>query len=250
MTTLQVLKKEADFHDKRFGAIEDSRDKLGKFYSVNKAATDSYYEKIKSATAGKKLLEYGCGSGSNIKRWAGYGAIQYGIDISSEGIKESKKIAKSYRISKNFSVMNAEATTFDDSSFDIVVGTGILHHLDLNNSYKELARLTAKDGIAIFIEPLGHNPFINLFRKLTPTMRTEDEHPLMVDDIKLADKYFGEVITNYYILTSLLAVPFRNKAFFSTVLRYLTALDYVIFKLPFLRRFAWMVVLELKQPKK
>ncbi len=248
-SSVETLKKEAEFHNKRFGQEKDLRASLGKYYSINKIVNDKYFEIIKNNSKGKKLLEYGCGNGFNIKKWMDYGAKPYGIDISEDGIKKSKKIVKPYKIDKNFSVMNAESTSFNNNFFDIIVGTGILHHLNLKKSYKELSRITKNDGICVFVEPLGHNPLINLFRKLTPQMRTEDEHPLMSKDIELAKKYFNEVSTSYFILFSLLAVPFRNNPVFNGLLSVLNLLDRLLFKLPFVKKYAWMVVITLKNPK-
>jgi SAM-dependent methyltransferase len=73
-----------------------------------------------------------------------------------------------------FLVMDAESLGFDEGSFDVVVGSGILHHLALRQS-----RVLRPDGCAVFVDPLGHNIFIRLYRKLTPSMRTADEHPLL-----------------------------------------------------------------------
>ena len=106
--------------------------------------------------------------------------------------------------------MNAENTKFDSNVFDIIVGMGIIHHLDLLNSYRELSRILINDGHAVFVEPLGHNPLINLYRIFTPKIRTEDEHPLKIKDIKLIEKYFHNVHIEYYSLFVLLAVPFRK----------------------------------------
>jgi ubiquinone/menaquinone biosynthesis C-methylase UbiE len=248
-SSAETLKKEAEFHNMRFGQEKDLRASLGKYYSVNKIVNESYFSIIKNNSKSKKLLEYGCGNGFNINKWIEFGAKPYGIDISEDGIKESKKIAKQYNYGKNFSVMNAEDMTIEDNFFDIVVGTGILHHLSLEKSLKELSRVTKNDGISVFVEPLGHNPFINLFRKLTPKMRTDDEHPLKEADIRLAKKYFGIVQTNYYILFSLLAVPLRNTRIFKNVLNLLNKLDSILFKLPFVRKYAWMTVITLKEPK-
>jgi ubiquinone/menaquinone biosynthesis C-methylase UbiE len=64
--------------------------------------------------------------------------------------------------------MNAEATTFPDNSFDLICGSSILHHLNLDKACAEIRRILRPDGGAVFIEPLGHNPLINMFRKLTP----------------------------------------------------------------------------------
>jgi ubiquinone/menaquinone biosynthesis C-methylase UbiE len=41
-------------------------------------------------------------------------------------------------------VLEAENLSFSNDSFDLVCGSGILHHLDLNRSYKEIQRVLKK----------------------------------------------------------------------------------------------------------
>ncbi len=58
----------------------------------------------------------------------------------AEGIKKKQKIAwrmLSTEYDSDYFVVNAEDTEFDKNSFYIVVGTGIIHHLDLLKSYQE-----------------------------------------------------------------------------------------------------------------
>ena len=84
-----------------------------------------------------------------------------------------------------------ENTKLSSNYFDIIYGVGILHHLNLNKTVKEIERLLKKNGSLIFIEPLGTNPFINLYRKLTPNSRSKDEHPLTFNDIRYFKGLFG-----------------------------------------------------------
>ncbi len=140
---------------------------------------------------------------------------------------------------------------FEDSSFDIVCGTGILHHLHLHKALKELARILTPTGKAIFIEPMGHNPAINLFRKLTPRYRTAGEHPLTAKDLEVLKEFFHQANCDFFHLLSLLAVPFRNSRKFFWLLETLDNLDRKLFEwLPFLRLFAWVVTIILENPRK
>jgi SAM-dependent methyltransferase len=147
--------------------------------------------------------------------------------------------------------MDAEALGFEDNSFDLICGTGILHHVDLGKAFSELVRTLGADGTAIFVEPLGHNPIINLYRKLTPRLRTEGEHPLLMSDLSLAGTQFGEVEVQYFHLISLAAVPFRKFPGFAHLRQALDAADRVLFRFaPWARRYAWQVVIILSQPDK
>jgi SAM-dependent methyltransferase len=145
--------------------------------------------------------------------------------------------------------MDAENTDFADQSFDLVCGTGILHHLDLEKAYSELARILKPGGRAIFLEPLGHNPLINLYRKLTPSLRSQDEHPLKIKDLRFARQFFNRIRIKYFHLLILMAVPFRSTTIFEFLINILGAIDGIIFTLaPLLRRYAWTAVMEFYDP--
>ncbi len=245
------LEKEQSFHDKRFFEGEDStRKKARKYYSINRYPRNRYVEIASKYCKGKKLLEYGCGAGSESEQWLKFGAILTGIDISPEGIKKATERIANTEYSADYFVWNAESTEFRDGSFDIVVGTAIIHHLDLSNSYQELSRILTKNGHAVFFEPLGHNPFTNLYRALTPQMRTADEHPLKLKDIRLLEQYFYNVEVEYFSLFTLLAVPFRNMFFFDKLYRFLRSIDKAVFLIPLINRYAWTAIIHASNPRK
>ncbi|MCB0279453.1 MAG: class I SAM-dependent methyltransferase, partial [Calditrichaeota bacterium] len=88
------------------------------------------------------------------------------------------------------------------------------------------------------------------YRRLTPKMRTVDEHPLLFSDLNLANDFFSSVRKRYFGLTSFMAVPFFKTPFFIPILNFFDKLDEVIlFLLPFLKKYAWIVVLDLSSPK-
>ena len=99
----------------------------------------------------------------------------YGIDISGESVATALNNVRQVndRVhEENFSVMNAEDTNFPDSKFDVIVCNGVLHHLDTQLAFKELSRILKDGGVVIANESLGYNPIIQLYRYLTPKIRT------------------------------------------------------------------------------
>ena len=70
--------------------------------------------------------------------------------------------------------------------------------------------MLAPGGWAAFVEPLGHNPLINAYRRRTPEMRTPDEHPLRVEDFVMAGDRFELVEVDYFNLLTLASVPLRR----------------------------------------
>jgi SAM-dependent methyltransferase len=175
-----------------------------------------------------------------------------GIDLSPVAIEKAEEEAESRGVAAatEFRVMNAEALDFPDDSFGLVCGTGILHHLDLDRAYGEIARVLRPDGRAVFVEPLGHNPAINLYRRRTPELRTEDEHPLVMPDLERASEYFQDVDPRFFHLSTLLAVPARSWKRFDPLLNTLGRFDDALFRaLPALRRYAWLVALVFARPR-
>lgn len=230
----------------------DAREPAGRFYSVAGGCRDLYKEYLLADCHGKEVLEYGCGKGSSAFALAERGARVVGIDISEVGISMAREQAEQRGLPGiDFVAMDAEATAFADDTYDIVCGTGILHHLRTAPALKELARIMRPDGEAVFVEPMGYNPAINLYRKLTPGLRTSDEHPLLKRDFASMEENFAETRYAFFNLFSLLSVPFRDRGVFPSLVGLLTALDKGLFaRVPPLRWLAWQVMIVLKEPRK
>lgn len=245
-------KKEMAFHDHAF-SDDQIRAPAGKYYSVTSNQKDHYYGWLQKNTArGMTVLEYGCGPHTASGVTARLCDKVVGIDLSPFAIKRYVTRAKERGIGiVTGCVMNAEHLGFPNETFDIIYGSSILHHLDLDRSLVEISRSLKPGGKAIFIEPLGHNPFINLYRALTPALRTPDEHPLKMRDFEILRKYFGRVDATYFNMSSLMAVPLRRLPLFRKCLNLLNAIDRTLFNsLPFLRRYAWSTVIIMEAPIK
>jgi len=227
-----------------------------KFYSIVESSRTFAERYLIANLKDKKVLDYCCGNG-NMSVWMAKNQASevIGIDISEIEIENCKKMALEQGVEEKtkFIVMDAEEMEFDNNVFDIIYVSGVLHHLDLQRSYPEMSRVLRPDGVAICIEALGHNQLINLYRKMTPQLRTEWEtqHILKKKDIEFAKNYFGKVeILGFFHLAAIGAVPFRNLPGFKTLLTSLEAVDSFLTRLPLLKWQAWQVVFQLSQPLK
>jgi ubiquinone/menaquinone biosynthesis C-methylase UbiE len=242
------LRREAAFHDEAYS--DNRRARVDKFYAAARRSRATYAAMILGQCRGKRLLEYGCGQGSLAFAAAKAGAEVVGIDISPVAIHQAEDEARRQGIERRseFLVMNAEELEFPDRSFDIVCGTGILHHLDLAKSYAEIERVLKPGGEAIFFEPMGHNPLINWFRNRTPELRTPDEHPLLMSDIEHAKRHFRDVSANFFHLSSIGIVPLRNTAIFKPLYAVTEAVDQTLMTIvPPLKKWAWMTVIRMQK---
>jgi ubiquinone/menaquinone biosynthesis C-methylase UbiE len=144
-------------------------------------------DKIMSCIDGKIILDYGCGRGNDCLKYLSRGAVCYGIDISKDYINAAKNAAikKGYpRDRYSFQVMDAHKLEFKKDKFDIVIGHGVLHHLDPSTAFDEVFRVLKPGGRALFQEPLADNWLLKFFRFFTPHARTKDEKPFSGKDIK------------------------------------------------------------------
>ncbi|MFP4288385.1 MAG: class I SAM-dependent methyltransferase [Bacteroidales bacterium] len=239
------LSREKEYHNKAFS--QGVRKAADKYYTIHKISLEKLYILLQKHASGKRVLEYGCGPGHNAFFLAQHARELFAIDISDFAIETAAQKANELGFKNaRFIEMNAEELEFEDNSFDLVFGNSIIHHLDLEKSFAEIKRVLKPGGKAIFYEPLGHNMLINHYRKATPQMRTEDEHPLLMKDITLAKQHFKNLNINFYHLSTLAAVPLRNTFLFDPLLRFFNATDQLIFTLfPFMKKQAWFCILEL-----
>ena len=242
--------KEADFHNSAYS--EKLREGTWKYYDALDHSRSAYQEYLRTHCKGAHVLEYGCGQNSLGRYLARHGAAEIvGIDISEVAVQQAQEVASSHGCDiATYQVMNCENLTFPQRTFDLTCGVAILHHLNLQKGLSEIARTLRPNGSAVFREPLAYNPLVNLYRRVTPKIRTEDEHPLSMEDLAMAEKYFQKVEIRYFNLFVLLGIPFVRIPGFNRIIKILDAADrYFLGRLGWFRKYAWTVLIVLSQPR-
>ncbi len=260
LATLDQRKlKELEFYDihrdkSRTEALD--KDTYEKFYGNTKyyqvtGLSRAYVENwIDTQAKDKIFLDYACGNGSYAIRAAKAGAKQsIGIDISSVSVANARKSAAQENLSSNtfFVQADCENTGLPDASIDVVICSGMLHHLDLSYAFPELRRILAPGGRILGVEALDYNPLIKLYRYLTPEMRTEWEkaHILDLSDIRFAERFFDLGEIKYWHLSSIVAPKISL-----SLLPFLNGVDRILTQVPFLQLMAWIFTFELIKPEK
>jgi 2-polyprenyl-3-methyl-5-hydroxy-6-metoxy-1,4-benzoquinol methylase len=261
-TRLSMLEQrkivEAEFHDLlRDPALQEKPELYAKltsnrkWYSVARKSQEFAREYLRQHSRGARALDYACGDGNCSFVMAESGADVIGIDISDTSVKNAGREAARRGLSARFQVMDCEAMTFPDRSFDLINVNGVLHHMDLSQAYPELARVLKPTGSVLCAEALAHNPVFQTYRKLTPHLRTEfeTEHILRRRDILAARKYFNRVEWHFFHLVSLAAVPLRNSRLFEPALSLLEKVDSALLSVSPIRWWAWQIGFVLSDPK-
>jgi SAM-dependent methyltransferase len=233
---------EREFHNRRF-AEDSSREAQCKYYWAIESGAGRYWSLVTKYAPNADVLDYGCGNGEQTRKLAPVARSIHSIDISDVAIARATQQDNAHNV--QFHVMDGSRMSFANGQFDVVFGSGIIHHLDTELCMQEIARVLKPSGHAIFWEPLGSNPIINLYRYFTPNDRTKDEHPLLDTDFDIMRRFFRELHIERYGFTSLAAVGFRNSTMGGYLRDALARVDRRLFALSGLRNLAWYSVLKL-----
>jgi ubiquinone/menaquinone biosynthesis C-methylase UbiE len=105
--------------------------------------------------AGKKVLDYGCGSGYGTALISEHSMDVIGVDISAEAIN----YAESHFEAPNLRYLQIEPAEvaplpFADSSFDVILSFQVIEHVqDVSAYLREIDRVLAPGGTAIIATP-------------------------------------------------------------------------------------------------
>lgn len=99
--------------------------------------------------AGARLLEVGCGMGSDLLQFARGGALCTGVDLTPRSIEITRHRFQLYGERGDFALTDGEHLPFADESFDVVYSNGVLHHTpDTSGAVKEVHRVLRGGGTA------------------------------------------------------------------------------------------------------
>ena len=245
---------ELEFHDKdrsvnlekvREVSPEDFQELFGnrKYYATVRRSTNFSQNWIKNNSEGKIFLDYACGNGENAMTAGIAGAaLSLGFDISAVSVSNARQEARNRELSNvRFFQADAENTALPDSSVDLILCSGMLHHLDLSFAFPEMRRILKPGGRILAIEALDINPLIKLYRARTPKMRTEWEakHILSLKEVAFAQRFFKLKEIRFWHVIGYVAGKFPF------LLRPLEKVDAILEKIPYVQRLAWIFTFEL-----
>lgn len=107
---------------------------------------------------GVRTLEIGCGSGLFTELFAKKGAQLLAVDISGDLLEQAKQRGLPEKqvqfLEKRFEDCDVEGP------FDAVIGSSVLHHLDIKKALTKIYQLLKPGGVMSFTEPNMLNPQI------------------------------------------------------------------------------------------
>lgn len=136
-----------------------------------------------SSFRGQRVLEVGCGIGTDLVRFAKGGALVTGVDLSQTAIDLARKNFELNGVApQDLRVANGEALPFVDASFDVVYGHGVIQYTaDAAQLIRECHRVLKPGGRGIF---MVYNR-VSWLNALSKVMKVPLEH----EDAPVLKKY-------------------------------------------------------------
>lgn len=142
-------------------------------------------------TRGLRVLEIGCGLGTDGAQFAKAGADYTGVDLTEAAVELAQKRFELFQLRGTFRTADAERLDFSDNSFDMVYSHGVLHHTpDTVGAIKEVHRVLKPGGRAVVM--LYHRDSYN-YRVNISMLRRGGVHLLRFNSgLKLVNMLTGE----------------------------------------------------------
>ncbi len=257
------------FHDGWASSVDVTKIDVRQMNEVCTAPEMRYIRQVLGDLNGRTLLDVGCGLGEASVYFALLGAEVTATDISPGMCATARRLAEHNGVRISTHVSAAEDFGLPDNcKFDVIYTGNLLHHVNIAATMPRLLRHLRPNGMFLSWDPVTYNPVINIYRRRAMQVRTMDEHPLRLCDIRLIRSCFSESHTRWFWLTTLLifcvmAIVQRrdpNKERYwkkiteeadcwAWLYRPLEALDNVLLILPVLRPLCWNVVIVGRGPQ-
>jgi SAM-dependent methyltransferase len=255
--------REAAFHDAWAGSTPLDDVLVRECFQAPTALENRFILSRMGPLRGKQLLDIGAGLGESSVYFALQGAQVTMTDISPVMVQTGRELARRYGVEVEGIVAEAEDLGVAAESFDYVYIANTIHHVrDRDALFQKIHRALKPGGFFFSYDPLAYNPAINVYRRIATEVRTEDEAPLKIADLRLARKYFPSVQhREFWISTLLLFMKYyardrvhpNQDRYWKRMLREtpqrlrwwipLRTIDAALTRLPLLRWLAWNMVM-------
>lgn len=184
----------------------------------------------------KKLnvLEIGAGNGWYSVAFAKTPWNLIVSDLSSDLLRLAKKKINMKKI--RFKTADVYSLPFKNGSFDAVIGSSVLHHLDLERALPEISRVLKDKGKIAFCEPNMLNPQIALQKNIPYFKKRSGDSP---DETAYFKWQIKKILKSYgFINVKALPVDFLHPRTPKSLIKYIQMLSTIFEKTPLVKEIA------------
>jgi SAM-dependent methyltransferase len=129
---------------------------------------------------GKRVLEVGCGAGTDLVRFAKGGALVSGVDLSASAIALAKKNFAQQGLEAELREADGEHLPFDDNAFDLVYAHGVVQYTPRPQALVEECRRVLRPGGEAVFQVYNRISWLNALSKLMNVPLEHEDAPVLL----------------------------------------------------------------------
>ena len=130
--------------------------------------------------AGKRVLEVGCGAGTDLVRFARGGAVVAGVDLSSSAIALARSNFEQQGLAADLREADGERLPFPDDSFDLVYAHGVVQYTANPRALVAECRRVLKPGGQAIFQVYNRISWLNALSKLMKVPLEHEDAPVLL----------------------------------------------------------------------
>jgi len=148
------------------------------------------FDKVK----GQKVLEVGCGAGTDLVRFARGGAEVHGVDLAESAIALARTNFELAGLPADLRVANGETLPYLDDTFDLVYAHGVVQYTADDRALVSEAHRVVKPGGLVIFQVYNRVSWLNALSKVMKVGLEHDDAPVLK---KYSWKEFEELVSPF-----------------------------------------------------
>ena len=130
--------------------------------------------------AGRRVLEVGCGAGTDLARFAKGGALVSGVDLSASAIALARQNFEQQRLQGDLREADAEHLPFANDTFDLVYAHGVVQYTTNPQRLADECRRVLKPGGEAVFQVYNRISWLNALSKLMKVPLEHEDAPVLL----------------------------------------------------------------------
>lgn len=143
---------------------------------------------------GRRVLEVGCGAGTDLARFAKAGAVVTGVDIAASAIALAKQNFEQQGLQADLREADGEHLPFAADSFDLVYAHGVVQYTSGAQALVDECRRVLKPGGEAIFQVYNRMSWLNALSKLMKVPLEHEDAPVLV---KYSAAEFRELLDDF-----------------------------------------------------